>query len=97
MKTSKELRESTADLFARVEAITAVAPEEKRDLTPEEKAEVDGLMGAGDQPGKIAGMADVHGTGNTVHGRFNFFVSTGFKKHREFIILVYRYDEPFYG
>lgn len=47
MKTSKQLREQSDELLARVEAISEVAQEEKRDLTAEEKLEVDGIMGVG--------------------------------------------------
>lgn len=57
--TSKAIREEIGELMDRVEAIVAVAEEEGRELTADEKAEVDGIMGAGKKgeadykPGKI--------------------------------------------
>jgi HK97 family phage major capsid protein len=56
MKTSKQLREEIAALMGRVEAITTVAKDEDRELTPEEKAEIDAIMGAGDAPGQIGNL-----------------------------------------
>ncbi len=59
VKSSKALREEIGELMDKVEAITAVATEENRDLTADEKAEIDGIMGAGKKgeagykPGKI--------------------------------------------
>lgn len=47
LKSSQAIREEIGDLMDRVEAITALATEEKRDLTPEEKAEIDAILGSG--------------------------------------------------
>lgn len=59
IKSSKAIREEIGELMDKVEAITAVAAEENRDLTDAEKAEIDGILGAGKKgeqgykPGKI--------------------------------------------
>ena len=44
MKTSAELREEIGTLFDRCEAITTVALEEKRELEPGEKSDVDAIL-----------------------------------------------------
>jgi HK97 family phage major capsid protein len=59
LKSSKAIREEMGELMDRVEAITTLATEEKRELTAEEKAEIDGILGSGKKgetgykPGKI--------------------------------------------
>lgn len=59
IKSSKAIREEIGELMDKVEAITAVAAEENRDLSDAEKAEIDGILGAGKKgeqgykPGKI--------------------------------------------
>lgn len=57
--TSKEIREQIGELTDRASAIVELAESEKRALTDEEKAEIDGILGVGKQgeagykPGKI--------------------------------------------
>ncbi len=60
MKNSKQLKEQIAALFDKAEAITAIATEEKRDATDQEKADIDGIMGIGnkDDDNYVSGAID---------------------------------------
>ena len=53
MKNSKQLREEIEGLAVKAKAITDVATSEARDLSAEESAEIDGILGAGDKQGQI--------------------------------------------
>lgn len=59
LRNSKQIREEIGELFDRAQAIFDVAESEKRELTAEEKAEIDAIQGsgkkgeAGYKPGKI--------------------------------------------
>ncbi len=47
IRTAKAIREEIGALVDRAQAITDIASEEKRDLKPEEKTEIDGILGSG--------------------------------------------------
>ena len=47
----KRIGEEIADNLAKIDAILAIAKDEKRDLTPEETAEIDAIQGTADKPG----------------------------------------------
>ncbi len=51
MKTSKVVREEIAALYDRVQAVIDIAAGESRDLSAEEKTEIDGIQGSG-KPGE---------------------------------------------
>jgi len=53
MLTAKELREKLAALIAEVDTIVAVATEEKRELTDEEKTRIDAIQGVEGKPGEL--------------------------------------------
>lgn len=53
MKNSKQLREEIDSLAVKAKAIAEVAASESRDLSTEESAEIDGILGAGDKQGQI--------------------------------------------
>ena len=53
MKTVAQIKEAILALCNRVQAIAAIAKEEKRDYTAEEAAEIDAINGAGESKGKI--------------------------------------------
>jgi HK97 family phage major capsid protein len=52
----KELKEERAKALSEVEAINAVAKEDKRDLNDEEAARIDAILGTKDKPGEIAAI-----------------------------------------
>lgn len=61
MKSLQALREKRDQLAARAEAIVALAEEENaRELTAEEKSEIDTINGSGDKPGQLDALdADI--------------------------------------
>jgi HK97 family phage major capsid protein len=58
MKSSQELAKEIKALQARVEAIVAVAKEESRDLNADEQSEVDGIVGSGENAGRISALVE---------------------------------------
>ena len=56
MNKIQALREQRDALADSVEAITMLATEEDRDLTADEQAEVDGIIGTDEDPGQISGI-----------------------------------------
>lgn len=65
MKTTKQLLEERAELLAQAESVFSLAETEKRELKPEESAEVDRIMGKGESgkdgfvPGEVAKIDDL--------------------------------------
>lgn len=53
MNRLQQLKEQKAALLSRVEAVIKVAEDEKRELTAEETADIDAVLGAGDKPGQV--------------------------------------------
>ena len=53
MKTVAQIKEAILALCNRVQAIAAIAKEEKRDYTAEEASEIDAINGVGESKGKI--------------------------------------------
>jgi HK97 family phage major capsid protein len=58
MKSSQELAKEIKALQARVEAIVAIAKEESRDLNADEQSEVDGIVGSGENAGRISALVE---------------------------------------
>ncbi len=56
MKTSKQIREEIAARHDRVDAIVALATEEKREFSADEQAEIDRIQGKGDDGGEIGAL-----------------------------------------
>ena len=56
MKTSQQWHEEILAAKAKIQAIVAIATEEKRELTAEEAAVVDEIQGVGDKPGTLAAL-----------------------------------------
>lgn len=52
----KELKDEKAKVFAEAEAIQVLAKEEKRELTKEESARIDAILGTEENPGEIAAI-----------------------------------------
>jgi HK97 family phage major capsid protein len=58
MKSAKDLGLEIQGLQAKVDAIVAVAKEDNRELSTEEQAEVDGIVGTDSQDGKIKALQE---------------------------------------
>ena len=57
MKSSKQLAEEINALQAKVTAIQAVASEDQRELSAEEQAEIDAIVGGPEKPGQIEALS----------------------------------------